>query len=118
MLDTTGGGLLKSVEQLLSQVFIPTFKNMTHGWGELSSGPQAQSVKQDFISSLENFASVLAGAQESLEEKVTLLHTCSLYSSIDLVCSVKPISNLKTGIYEFIFHKVHFRPIYICTVKY
>ncbi|KAF5899802.1 dynein heavy chain 5, axonemal, partial [Clarias magur] len=71
MLDTVGVGLLKSVEQLLSEIFIPTLRKMNHGWGELSS-PQAHSVKQDFISSLESFVSVLAGAQESLEEKVNL----------------------------------------------
>ncbi|KAI5105653.1 dynein heavy chain 5, axonemal isoform X1, partial [Silurus meridionalis] len=71
MLDTTEVGLLKSVEQLLSEIFIPTLRKMNHGWGEMSS-PQAHSVKQDFISSLESFVSVLAGAQESLEEKVNL----------------------------------------------
>uniref|UniRef100_A0A4W6ER03 Dynein axonemal heavy chain 5 n=1 Tax=Lates calcarifer TaxID=8187 RepID=A0A4W6ER03_LATCA len=69
MLDTTEGGLLKSVEQLLSDIFIPTLRKMNHGWGELAS-PQAQAVKQEFISSLESFVSVLAGAQESLQEKV------------------------------------------------
>lgn len=69
MLDTTEVGLLKSVEQLLSEIFIPTLSKMNHGWGELAS-PQAQAVKQDFISSLESFVSVLAGAQESLQEKV------------------------------------------------
>ena len=69
MLDTTEVGLLKSVEQLLSEIFIPTLSKMNHGWGELAS-PQAQAVKQDFISSLENFVSILAGAQESLQEKV------------------------------------------------
>lgn len=75
MLDTTEGGLLKSVEQLLSEIFIPTLRNMNHGWGDAAS-PQARAVKQDFISSLESFASVLAGAQESLQEKVrtSLLH--------------------------------------------
>ncbi|XP_036931610.1 dynein heavy chain 5, axonemal isoform X3 [Acanthopagrus latus] len=71
MLDTTEGGLLKSVEQLLSEIFIPTLRKMDHGWGEAAS-PQAQAVKQDFLSSLESFVSVLAGAQESLQEKVTL----------------------------------------------
>uniref|UniRef100_A0A7N6BK52 AAA+ ATPase domain-containing protein n=1 Tax=Anabas testudineus TaxID=64144 RepID=A0A7N6BK52_ANATE len=59
MLDTTEGGLLKSVEQLLSEIFIPTLRKMNHGWGELDS-PQAQSVKQDFISSLESFQDCLA----------------------------------------------------------
>uniref|UniRef100_A0A3B4ZWX5 Dynein axonemal heavy chain 5 n=1 Tax=Stegastes partitus TaxID=144197 RepID=A0A3B4ZWX5_9TELE len=67
MLDTTEVGLLKSVEQLLSEIFIPTLRKMNHGWGELA---QAPAVKDDFISSLESFVSVLAGAQESLQEKV------------------------------------------------
>ncbi|XP_047189213.1 dynein axonemal heavy chain 5 isoform X3 [Scophthalmus maximus] len=71
MLDTTQVGLLKSVEQLLSDIFIPTLAKMNHGWGELAS-PQARAVKQEFISSLESFVSVLAGAQESLKERVTL----------------------------------------------
>ncbi|XP_041649230.1 dynein heavy chain 5, axonemal [Cheilinus undulatus] len=71
MLDTAEGGLLKSVEQLLSDIFIPTLRKMNHGWGELDS-PQAKVVKQDFIASLESFVAVLVGAQESLQEKVTL----------------------------------------------
>ncbi|XP_072317021.1 dynein axonemal heavy chain 5 [Eucyclogobius newberryi] len=71
ILDTTEGGLLKSVEQLLAEIFIPTLRKMNHGWGELAS-PQAQTVKHDFISSLESFVNVLVGAQESLQEKVTL----------------------------------------------
>ncbi|XP_026120715.1 dynein heavy chain 5, axonemal isoform X1 [Carassius auratus] len=71
MLDTMGVGLLKSVEQLLSEIFIPTLWKMNHGWGELASS-QAQAVKQDFINSLDSFVSVLAGAQESLQEKVNL----------------------------------------------
>lgn len=77
MLDTTEGGLLKSVEQLLSEIFIPTLRKMNHGWGELAS-PQAQTIKQEYISSLESFVSVLVGAQESLQEKVK---TSSAYSS-------------------------------------
>lgn len=65
---------MKSVEQLLSEIFIPTLRKMNHGWGEPDS-PHAQAVKQDFISSLEGFVSVLAGAQESLQEKVkNILH--------------------------------------------
>ncbi|XP_075868615.1 dynein axonemal heavy chain 5 isoform X3 [Nelusetta ayraudi] len=70
MLDTREGGLLKSVEQLLSEIFIPTLRKMNHGWGDTATS-QAQTVKQDFISSLEGFVSVLAGAQESLQERVT-----------------------------------------------
>ncbi|CAL8289381.1 unnamed protein product [Merluccius merluccius] len=71
MLDTTGVGLLKSVEQLLSEVFIPTLRKMNHGWGELAS-PQALAVKRDFMASLDSFVSVLAGAQDNLQEKVNL----------------------------------------------
>lgn len=67
MLDTREGGLLKSVEQLLSDIFIPTLRKMNHGWGDAAT---SQAVKQDFISSLEGFVSVLAGAQESLQERV------------------------------------------------
>lgn len=76
MLDTTKVGLLKSVEHLLSEIFIPALRNMDHGWGDMAS-PQSQTVKHDFISSLESFVSVLAGAQECLQEKVkiiTLIH--------------------------------------------
>lgn len=73
MLDTTEVGLLKSVEQLLSDIFIPTLRKINHGWGDLAS-PQAQGVKQEFIASLESFVSVLAGAQESLQEKVRSRH--------------------------------------------
>lgn len=70
MLDTTIGGLLKSVEQLLSDIFMTGPSKMNDGWGE-PGDPQAQAVKQDFISSLESFVSVLAGAQECLQEKVS-----------------------------------------------
>lgn len=69
MLDTTETGLLKSVEQLLSEIFIPAMRKMDHGWGELAN-PQTLTVRQDFLSSLDNFVAVLSGAQESLMEKV------------------------------------------------
>ncbi|XP_015212531.2 dynein axonemal heavy chain 5 isoform X1 [Lepisosteus oculatus] len=77
MLDTTEVGLLKSVEQLLSEIFIPTLKKMNYGWGDLAS-PQAASVRQDFLSSLDSFVAVLIGAQESLMEKVNLKE-CETY---------------------------------------
>ncbi|MGH0184369.1 UNVERIFIED_CONTAM: hypothetical protein FKN15_014875 [Acipenser sinensis] len=69
VLDTSEVGVLKSVEHLLSHIFIPTLKKMNHGWGELSS-PQATAVRRDFLSSLDSFVAVLGGAQESLMEKV------------------------------------------------
>lgn len=71
VLDTTDVGLLKAVEHLLSEIFVPALKKMNSGWGELNS-PQASGVRQDFLSSLDGFVSVLASAQESLMEKVNL----------------------------------------------
>uniref|UniRef100_A0A3P9MF80 Dynein, axonemal, heavy chain 5 n=1 Tax=Oryzias latipes TaxID=8090 RepID=A0A3P9MF80_ORYLA len=71
MLDTTEVGLFKSMEQLLSEVFIPSLKKTNHGWGELDS-PEAQAVKEEYISLFESFASVLVGAEECIKEKVTL----------------------------------------------
>lgn len=77
VLDTSEVGVLKSVEHLLSHIFIPTLKKMNHGWGELSS-PQATAVRRDFLSSLDSFVAVLGGAQESLMEKVNLKE-CETY---------------------------------------
>ncbi|XP_039592867.1 dynein heavy chain 5, axonemal isoform X2 [Polypterus senegalus] len=77
MLDTSDAGLLKSIEQLLSEVFIPTLKKMNYGWGEMSS-PQSAAVRQDFLCSLDSFVAVLSGAQESLMEKVNL-NDCDTY---------------------------------------
>ncbi|KAF7655270.1 hypothetical protein LDENG_00058640 [Lucifuga dentata] len=71
MLDETEGGLLRSVEELFSEVFIPALRNSNHGWGDLST-PQAQAVKKDFVASTESFVSFLAEAQENLKEKVIL----------------------------------------------
>ncbi|XP_034031153.1 dynein heavy chain 5, axonemal [Thalassophryne amazonica] len=71
MLDTTDGGLLKSLEQLFSDVFIPALRNMDHGWGE-HANPQNQAVKQEYLASLENMVSDLAGAQQNMKKMVTL----------------------------------------------
>lgn len=72
-LDTADGGLLNSVRRLLSEVFIPALKASNHGWGELEGLQDAPSIRQEFLSSLEGFVSVLAGAQESLKEKVRMI---------------------------------------------
>uniref|UniRef100_A0A8D0GPG5 Dynein axonemal heavy chain 5 n=1 Tax=Sphenodon punctatus TaxID=8508 RepID=A0A8D0GPG5_SPHPU len=78
MLDTTQGGLLNSVQHLLSDIFIPALKTMNYSWGELASPQQAANIKQDFLGSLEGFVSVLSGAQQSLMEKVNL-KKCETY---------------------------------------
>ncbi|XP_048253391.1 dynein axonemal heavy chain 5-like isoform X2 [Haliotis rufescens] len=75
MLDTNGHahngrGLLHAVENLLSSIFIPALKNLEKGWGKLEKDDA--NVRADFLNSLDAFVSVLVGAQESLQEKVTL----------------------------------------------
>lgn len=70
MLDAADGGLLNSVKCLLSDIFIPTLRATSHGWGELQGLQEASSIQQEFLSSLESFVSILSGAQESLKEKV------------------------------------------------
>ncbi|KAM5264417.1 dynein axonemal heavy chain 5 [Ctenodactylus gundi] len=72
MLDTSDGGLLNSVQHLLSEIFIPALRASSHGWGELEGLQDAPSIQQEFLNSLEGFVNVLSGAQESLKEKVSL----------------------------------------------
>ncbi|XP_043743727.1 dynein axonemal heavy chain 5 [Cervus elaphus] len=72
MLDTADGGLLNSMRRLLSDIFIPALRATSHGWGELKGLPEASSLQQEFLGSLEGFVSILASAQESLKEKVNL----------------------------------------------
>lgn len=72
MMDATQGGLLNSIQHLLSDIFIPALKTMNYAWGELSGPQKGANVKQDFLASLEGFVNVLSGAQQSLMEKVGL----------------------------------------------
>lgn len=67
MMDVGRDGLLKSVEQLMSEIFIPALQTMDRGCVEPQQIP---SVKQDFLHALEAFVSVLSGTQQSLLEKV------------------------------------------------
>ncbi|XP_007952391.1 dynein axonemal heavy chain 5 [Orycteropus afer afer] len=78
VLDTADGGLLNSMRRLLSDIFIPALKATDHGWGERDSLQEVSSIRQDFLCSLEGFVSVLAGAQESLKEKVNL-QKCDIF---------------------------------------
>ena len=70
MLDTADGGLLNSMRRLLSDIFIPALRATSHVWSELEGLPEASSLRQEFLGSLEGFVSILASAQESLKEKV------------------------------------------------
>lgn len=70
MMNVGRDGLLKSVEQLISEIFIPALQTMDCGWVKSGEPQQASKIKQDFLCSLEVFVSVLSGAQQSLLEKV------------------------------------------------
>ncbi|NXL61516.1 DYH5 protein, partial [Chordeiles acutipennis] len=78
MMNVGRDGLLKSVEQLISEIYIPALQTMDHGWVEHGEPRQASNIKQDFIGSLEAFVSVLSGTQQSLLEKVSL-KKCETY---------------------------------------
>ncbi|XP_064611990.1 dynein axonemal heavy chain 5-like isoform X2 [Liolophura sinensis] len=82
ILDTNGHGkngrgLLHAIENLMSSIFIPALKRLEKGWGELQT-PAGTPVRTDFLNCLDSFVSVLVGAQESLEDKVTL-KPCAMY---------------------------------------
>ncbi|XP_069709589.1 dynein axonemal heavy chain 5 [Phaenicophaeus curvirostris] len=78
MMNVGRDGLLKSVEQLLSEIFIPALQTMDRGWVELGEPQRVSSIRQDFLYSLEAFVSVLSGTQQILLEKVSL-KKCEMY---------------------------------------
>ncbi|XP_074682176.1 dynein axonemal heavy chain 5 isoform X8 [Strix aluco] len=78
MMNVGRDGLLKSVEHLISEIFIPALQTTDRDWVELGELQQASNIKRDFLCSLEAFVSVLSGAQQSLLEKVSL-KKCETY---------------------------------------
>jgi dynein heavy chain len=70
ILEANGGGLLGAIEELLSSIFIPALSNQKK-WGDLT-GPEGDQLKQNFLTKLKNFASVLANAKASVSEVVEL----------------------------------------------
>ncbi|BFZ13509.1 hypothetical protein BsWGS_16546 [Bradybaena similaris] len=72
-----GRGLLHAVEHVLSNVYIPALKKLGNGWDQLFN-QDGEGIRTEFLNSLDSFVSVLVGAQESLEEKVTL-KPCETY---------------------------------------
>nr|XP_018671052.1 dynein heavy chain 5, axonemal isoform X3 [Ciona intestinalis] len=82
MMDATEGGVLSAIEKMLSQIYIPALKANKSGWGELAASSQGEEIRNQFLNGLDSFVGVLAGAQQSLEEKV-LLEECPY---IDFSC--------------------------------
>ena len=71
-MDASEDGVLKAIERMICQIYIPALRVNTAGWGELNTGNQGFQLKNSFLNGLESFANVLSGAQESLEQKVML----------------------------------------------
>ncbi len=70
MLDSNNEGLLGAIERLLGSLFLPVLDKYEK-WGELS-GAEGQKVKQQFLTKLSSFVSVLANAQASINDIVQL----------------------------------------------
>ncbi|XP_027537399.1 dynein heavy chain 5, axonemal isoform X11 [Neopelma chrysocephalum] len=79
MMNIGRDGLLKSVEQLISEIFVPALQTTDRGWVEPGEPQQFSNIKQDFLHALEAFVSVLSGTQQSLLEKVNL-KKCETYN--------------------------------------
>lgn len=110
MLDAADGGLLNSMRRLLSDIFIPTLRARGQAWGELEGLQEAPAIRQEFLSSLEGFVSVLSGAQESLKEKVStkklLLQKWSMVNKSTKKYVILPLSSLNPTILQ-ILKKFH-----------
>ncbi|POI29281.1 hypothetical protein CIB84_006969, partial [Bambusicola thoracicus] len=78
MMDVGRDGLLKSVEQLILEIFIPALQITDYGWAGLGEHQQNDNIKKEFLTSLESFVSVLSGTQQSLLEKISL-KKCATY---------------------------------------
>lgn len=72
LMDASDGGVLKAIERMLSDIFIPALRANKTGWGELSKSQNGEELQKQFLNNLESFVGVLSGARESLDEKVIL----------------------------------------------
>ena len=70
MLESNGGGILEAFESLLSNIFIPALKQQTN-WGCLSDS-HGIAIREEFLSKLTHFVSVLNNARASLADLVNL----------------------------------------------
>ena len=78
-MDATNGGVLQAIEGILGKLYLPALRANTVTWGELSKSAKGGQLKNEFLNNVESFVSVLAGARESIEEKVTLAVSHSLF---------------------------------------
>ncbi len=70
MIDAKQAGILNAIKFVLADLYIPAVSKASD-WGELS-GRESLPSKTKFLTSLESFVEVLNGAQDSLEDAVSL----------------------------------------------
>jgi len=59
-LDTTGKGLIGSLEEYLSEVLKPALKFIPH-WGELDKSPFGKKLIRNFVEGVDSFTASLHG---------------------------------------------------------
>lgn len=79
MLDCGENGLLYAIEHMISQIFLPALQQNQTTWGQVISSPKGPEIQSTFTRGLENFVQVLAGAQDSLKERIILEVTLQLH---------------------------------------
>ena len=70
VIDAKNRNIICAIKDILSNLYIPVVSQSSN-WGDLS-GKEALPSRNKFLGSLETFVEVLSGAQDSLEEAVTL----------------------------------------------
>ena len=76
VIDAKNSGIISAIKGVLSDLYIPVVSQSSN-WGDLSDKESLPS-RNKFLSSLETFVEVLSGAQDSLEEAVTLEECISI----------------------------------------
>lgn len=71
VLESNGGGILEAFENLLSTIFIPALRRQKN-WGSLSDDAKGLQMKNEFLTKLSSFVSVLANARASISDVVEL----------------------------------------------
>ena len=76
VIDAKNSSIICAVKAALSDLYIPAVSHSSN-WGDLS-GKESQPSRAKFLGSLETFVEVLGGAQDSLEEAITLEECTSI----------------------------------------
>lgn len=76
VIDAKNNGIISAIRSVLSDLYIPAVSKSS-SWGGLSD-QESLSSRNKFLNSLDTFVEVLGGAQDSLEEAITLQECTSI----------------------------------------